>query len=646
MKYEGTPPSDAQMHLLELLPGVLHIYKFVQADEYHAQEAKTPQEPQTKCDLEVNKTHNDVKVFLCSGPGGIPVLPNQFALALISGGIDSPLAAYKMMTRGCRMRGVHFLNSTNDTAAVFDKMRRIAMRLSEIQGTFTLYFVDISMLQAAIVAEIPNKNRTIVYKYFMLALSCILDDSKVIVTGDSLGQVASQTIDNLSSLYSSLGKAVLSPLIGTNKKTIMREAQHLGTFDISVIPASDCCQYMMCKTHAQLSISRKNLQKALSKITVPTLPVVKEEFSEGQRVGEATHFPLHPALKPRDTAQVKYDAVEESSGDSVLYFDAAAGAPLHPDVAQAMLDAPHGNPGALHQSGRQAKAAIELARAEIAAAINVSPTNLIFTSGGTESNNLALRGCRLVDRLPWSHSSTHGDAAPAPDAPVVRIVDLVNHETGSISSDLRRPQGGYLHVDACQALCKVDMKAIDLSQVDSMSISAHKINGPQGVAALYVRDMARLTPMMTGGSQEYGKRPGTENVPGIVGFAAAVKLDRSESPFREVEAFIVSGLENLGCRINRRGPTGGFIVHATLPEGFNNVDVVSQLSSRFHIEVGTGSACKTTEENTTVYDTLGIHPAPARRSLRVSYDYLVDMEDAGRFISAITTILSRKSSEN
>jgi cysteine sulfinate desulfinase/cysteine desulfurase-like protein/adenylyl- and sulfurtransferase ThiI len=695
---------------------------------------------------------------IVSGAGGVPILEPHKALCLISGGIDSPVAAYRMMVRGCHVSGVHYLNSTNETAAVMSKNRQIAARLSRIQGTFTLRFVDISELQTAIVGLVKNCNRTLTYKWFMLHLSTILEaDSKVIVTGDSLGQVASQTISNISALYPGAKKPILPPLMGMNKRDIISEATRIGTFDASIIEASDCCQYMMCKTNANIMIDTWTLNGELAKVLRGVQPVVlpmtvdffvdgklvsskQEEFpfaekvsllyevfdtdgrmgfntkaagfrmfsrrrgfgEKAQRDGAADEegqestpvsvgigtaagkaalaeryfgdVPAAPSLsnepkleqtKPNLAEQTETRSAlpppPKSSPSDMIYFDAGGATRCLPEVREAMNNAPYGNPSALHGSGRAARMAIERVRSLLAILIGKPAGDIYFTSGGTESNSLALHGCRIV-REAWSHSSTKGDADINPEdssLPLVRVVDLVHHETGSIArqEDLVRPPGAgsRLHVDACQALGKVDMQEFDLSQVDTLTVNSHKVNGPSGVSALYVRDKKLVKPLFIGGSQEKGVRPGTENVEAIVGFGAALQaiarhladvkfeLSQGRTPtFRQVEHYLVAKLKELGCEVNSRGQTSGYIVHATLPAGLKitNVDVVTVLSAKHRVEVGTGSACNSSAENLTTYETLGIDPAPSKRAIRFSYDRFVTLAEAEKAIDALKSVLA------
>lgn len=614
-------PTAEQLRLLALLPGIAKIYKGLEEKEGRHGDPRGP--------------------FICDGAQGIPITPDQRVLALISGGIDSPVAAYRMMTRGCFVNGVHFLNSTNDTASVVEKNRRICERLSSVQGRFDMHYVDISPLQSQIVANVPNHNRTLIYKWFMLSLAAAFDEALFIVTGDSAGQVASQTVHNISTLYPSIRKAVVAPLIGMPKNFIIDEARKIHTFDLSIQKGADCCQYMMCKTGANLMMGRRTLEACVRRVKLTELKVTKEIYRDGQlcESSEYTYFPESGLRKADDNPSASAsspDASQIDGLDDVVYFDAAAGTKIPEVVKMAMLRAPEGNPNSMHMSGREARMAVEKVRAQLAKVLHVPANDIIFTAGGTESNNIALNGYHVV-RDAWSHASTSENHNVPADAQMVKVVDLVNHETGSLNRNLIRPPGGRLHVDASQALMKVDFGSLDLSEVDSITVTAHKINGPVGVGAVYLRDLS-CNKLYSGGSQEKGIRPGTENVPAIVGFGVALGLDRSHSIHKEIDALMVEELEKMGCEVNRRGEVSGFIVHATLPEGYSNTDVVSRLSTKYHVEIGTGSACKTNEVNTTVYDTLGKTPAP-KRSIRISWDSFATLNDAERVINSLKNVM-------
>ncbi|WP_337099829.1 cysteine desulfurase family protein [Paenibacillus sp. YIM B09110] len=250
------------------------------------------------------------------------------------------------------------------------------------------------------------------------------------------------------------------------------------------------------------------------------------------------------------------------------YFDHAATTPLHPEVARAMLEVmqgPGGNPSSMHAFGREAKQKVNRARDLIAAAIGCRPAELLFTSGGTESDNAALVGAaRAMRRRGKSHIVTAAtehhavlhtcewlnkeegftvtclpvqeDGRISPDSvaaamtPETGLVSIMhgNNEVGTIQpieeiGKIVRAAGALLHVDAVQALGSVPYRLSELP-IDLMSFSAHKINGPQGVGALYIANGTPYEAIQHGGSQERKRRAGTENVPGIVGFAAAVDI--------------------------------------------------------------------------------------------------------------------------
>lgn len=244
----------------------------------------------------------------------------------------------------------------------------------------------------------------------------------------------------------------------------------------------------------------------------------------------------------------------------MIYCDFNAGAPTRPEVAEAMARALAigGNPSSVHQAGRRARAAVEHARAQVAALASARVEEVVFTSGGTEANNLALAGSgravALVSAI--EHDSVLAAAQNAErvsitsdgvidlealdrrlaktDQPVIVSVMLANNETGviqPIADVVRRARqfGAAVHCDAVQAAGRL---AIDFAamNVDMLTLSAHKIGGPQGVGALIVRDGLAVEPLLRGGGQERRIRAGTENVAGIVGFGVA-----AEGALRDLE---------------------------------------------------------------------------------------------------------------
>lgn len=252
-----------------------------------------------------------------------------------------------------------------------------------------------------------------------------------------------------------------------------------------------------------------------------------------------------------------------------IYLDHAASTPVHPEVAEAMLKVmtgQFGNASSVHAFGRAAKRTVSSARDKIAAFLGSFPDELIFTSGGTESDNLAIFGAlsahenngkHIITTSIEHHAVLHSFeqleqegyevtylpvdsyglvstddviSAIRPDTILISVM-YANNEVGTIQrieeiGSIAREHGVLFHVDAVQALGSVPINLHALP-VDMMSFSAHKINGPQGVGALYLRREVKLNPIAFGGLQERKRRAGTENMAGIVGFATAVELAAS-----------------------------------------------------------------------------------------------------------------------
>ncbi|MFO7246656.1 MAG: cysteine desulfurase family protein [Thermaerobacter sp.] len=250
-----------------------------------------------------------------------------------------------------------------------------------------------------------------------------------------------------------------------------------------------------------------------------------------------------------------------------IYLDHAATTPVLPEVARAMHEAlleGFGNPSSVHREGRRARAAVERARRQAAALIGADPEEIIFTGGGTEADNLAIQGAareagagaHIVTTAVEHHAvldacealesegyrvtvvPVDGDgrvdpddvlAALTPDTVLVSVM-LANNEVGTIQpvaeiARRARERGVLVHTDAVQAVGQIPVDVNELG-IDLLSFSSHKIYGPKGVGALYVRRgvRGRLKPLVYGGGQERRLRPGTENVPGIVGFGAACEI--------------------------------------------------------------------------------------------------------------------------
>jgi cysteine desulfurase len=253
-----------------------------------------------------------------------------------------------------------------------------------------------------------------------------------------------------------------------------------------------------------------------------------------------------------------------------IYLDYAATTPTHPDVVKAMLPyftEKFGNPSAIYACAQETKAAIEDARSKVARLLGARDEEIVFTSGGTEANNFAIKGTAYANKRKGNHIITnviehhavletchflekmgyqltilpvdsYGGVSPddvrnaiTPKTILITIM-MANNEIGTIQpiaeiSKIAREAGVYLHTDAVQTACHLPINVDELG-VDMLSMSAHKFYGPKGVGALYIRKGTRLVSFMHGGGQERNRRASTENVPGIVGMGKAVELAMDE----------------------------------------------------------------------------------------------------------------------
>ncbi len=185
-----------------------------------------------------------------AGAGGLPVGASGRLIALISGGIDSPVAAYRMMQRGCRLIFVHFHSAPYQDNTSQEKVRQLITSLTRHQFLSRLYLVPFGEIQRQIVASVARPLRVILYRRMMLRIAEAIarkEKAKALVTGESLGQVASQTLDNMVVVQQATRLPILRPLVGMDKQEIIDQARRIGTFDISAIPDQDCCQLFVPK---------------------------------------------------------------------------------------------------------------------------------------------------------------------------------------------------------------------------------------------------------------------------------------------------------------------------------------------------------------------------------------------------------------
>lgn len=276
-----------------------------------------------------------------------------------------------------------------------------------------------------------------------------------------------------------------------------------------------------------------------------------------------------------------------------IYLDHAATTPIHPDVLETMLaksEDVFGNPSSIHQYGRHARKHMDDARRTVAESIEAKEQEIIFTSGGTESNNLALIGTAFANKHKGKHIITSvqehyatldtvkylescgfyvtylpvgpsGQVDPKQieqsltDETILVSIMTVNNETGVIQpiaeiGQLLQAKDILFHTDAVQAYGYIDL-SVQAMAVDLLTLSSHKINGPKGVGCLYVKENVKIQPLFHGGEQERQRRPGTENVLNIIGFQQAVEILQQEKVIRkkryaELKALFLQTLQDEG----------------------------------------------------------------------------------------------------
>jgi thiamine biosynthesis protein ThiI len=190
------------------------------------------------------------------GPGGLPVGSTSRLLSFLSGGIDSAVATWLMIRRGARVTAVHFHNRTQQGQAVLDKLEDVCGVLAWSAGKLPLQVVPFEASQRAIIGLVPAEYRMIVYRRAMLRIAAALaqrERALGFVTGDSLGQVASQTAENLRTIHAAASLPVYAPLVGSDKAEIVRRARRIGTYEITIRPHADCCSFLIARHPATQS---------------------------------------------------------------------------------------------------------------------------------------------------------------------------------------------------------------------------------------------------------------------------------------------------------------------------------------------------------------------------------------------------------
>jgi len=359
------------------------------------------------------------------------------------------------------------------------------------------------------------------------------------------------------------------------------------------------------------------------------------------------------------------------------YLDWNATAPLRPEAAAAMSAAltQCGNPSSVHRWGRAARQTVERARAAVAALVGAPPDAVVFVSGGTEANHLALLGAGrervLVSAI--EHDSVRGAVPSAEHIPVDRngvvlleelegmlatdprpaivSVMLANNETGVVEpvaaiSALARARGALFHCDAVQAAGKL---AIDIGGIgaDVLTLSAHKLGGPPGIGALVIRDRLDVSPLLRGGGQEHGHRAGTENLVGITGFAAAAAAAAEQIALYDRVRALRDLLE---AAITKLAPDAVVLGAAALRLPNTTAIAMPGVAAETQVialdldgvMVSAGAACSSGKVGPShVLEAMGVGPDLVGSTIRVSLGWTTTEAEVAHFVQAWTALYHR-----
>jgi len=357
-----------------------------------------------------------------------------------------------------------------------------------------------------------------------------------------------------------------------------------------------------------------------------------------------------------------------------IYLDNGATTMLDPKVIEAMLPyftAKYGNASSAHSFGEEASEALEKSRAVIAKSINANPDEIIFTSGGTESNNFALKSIAFTDKNKGNHIivskvehkcimkackwleqqgfnitylGVDKEGFVNPDDLEKAITDKTilvsiihgNNETGTINDlkklgDVCKKHSVYFHTDACQSYTKTEIN-VKNQDIDLITLNAHKIHGPKGIGALYIRKGTSIKPWQHGGDHEFGMRAGTEDIPGIVGFAEAVKIAMNKKHIAymaNLRDILIKGVLEIP-EVKLNGPIGAKRLCNSANFTFKGIEgeAIGGYLNNKGIASSTGSACSArTLEPSYVLMAIGLSHEQANSSLRLTLSRFTTKEE-------------------
>ncbi|WP_455598290.1 cysteine desulfurase NifS [Cloacibacillus sp.] len=377
-----------------------------------------------------------------------------------------------------------------------------------------------------------------------------------------------------------------------------------------------------------------------------------------------------------------------------VYLDNSATTKVDPRVTEAMLpyfSEKYGNPNSLHKFGREARTAIDNARAQVASLINAKPTDIIFTGAGSEADNLAIKGAAwalkekgkgshiitssiehhaILDTVKWLGkmgfeytilpvdgkgfvSPADLEAAIRPDT-ILATIMFANNEIGTIQpvkelGEVCRRHGVMFHVDGVQAAghIKIDVEQLP---IDMMTMAAHKMYGPKGLGALYVRRGVKLIPTLHGGGQEFGLRSGTENVPGIVGFGVAAEIAKErlergdDKKLAQLRDYFINGVLSRIPESHLTGATGDARLpfHTSFTVKYIEGEGMLLLLDAAGIAASSGSACTSGSlEASYVLLATGLDHTTAHGSVRLTMSHDTTKEDIDYVLEKFPEIVEK-----